>query len=571
MKYTSIIVNIVIWLTGYCSYSNSCINQPLQNTESVFVHLNSTNLLSGETLYYKLYALQSNNTPSLFSKIAYIEIFDPWQNSVIKQKIVLNNGIATGDIFISSNLKSGSYKLLAYTNEMFKNSIVFQTDLLIINPYDKLVIPGNNIIIDSTSIKENPSISATSNNTNKEILLNQSNFNKRSKIDFKLSEVLQSDADFMSGNYSISVRKQGLLDNLTSTTLTDKFKDENIFSNNRLTNYVKISEPRGSVVSGKIEGTDVSGLSLGLSIPGNPFEFKIATTDEQGNFYFTMADQLSSNEIFIQPLTPIKGTITIDSLYLKKDVLPEFVSYFLNESMRKEITDRSIANQVENVYYNIRKDSIITYNYNNENFYSPLQKTYLLDDYNRFLKVQETIVEIIPELYYKKRKDSYTLHSRDYVNEYSETMYGETLLFMDGVLIKDVSQFFNFDSRKIDKIEVVNSGYFYGNQLYNGIVSVYTKTGDFTPESNDSFPIYKGSILTTSPEKKYYQQTYNNSQFDRVPDYRYQLLWQPNFEFHNNGSYSFYSSDIAGTYTITVEGFKANGIPISLKSSFTVN
>ena len=109
--------------------------------ESIFVHYNTSSFFSGERLFYKVYCFnnQSENL-STISKIAYLEMISQDGKVVFKHKIRLENGIGFGDFSIPTSITTGSYKLFGYTHWMKNNNIeqFFQTDLIIINPYQKV-------------------------------------------------------------------------------------------------------------------------------------------------------------------------------------------------------------------------------------------------------------------------------------------------------------------------------------------------------------------------------------------------------------------------------------------------
>ena len=108
--------------------------------ETVFITLNSSTFVNGETLFYKLNCLKnSDKKPSTISKIAYVELIDSDKKVVFRNKLYLENGSGDGNYFIPSTLKTGNYKLIGYTNWMLNLSIteLFQTDISIINPFQE--------------------------------------------------------------------------------------------------------------------------------------------------------------------------------------------------------------------------------------------------------------------------------------------------------------------------------------------------------------------------------------------------------------------------------------------------
>ncbi len=108
--------------------------------ESIYVSLDKNFYVSGEYLRFKIYCLESGNKyPSMLSKIAYLELLDTGNNSIIQAKIQLIDGIGYGDLFIPSNFNSGNYIFRAYTKWM-RNcgpEEFFHSIITIINPFRK--------------------------------------------------------------------------------------------------------------------------------------------------------------------------------------------------------------------------------------------------------------------------------------------------------------------------------------------------------------------------------------------------------------------------------------------------
>ncbi len=139
------------------------------NPETLFLHTNTTVFVTGETLQYKLYSLK----PAVFvtspvSQIAYVELIDEDLKRIFIQKLNLENGIGQGDFFVPTTLKTGNYKLIAYTYWMLNKPVteLYQLDLSIINPFQK------NEKIVANDLKEFPSLEKDkkTKDTEKELL-----------------------------------------------------------------------------------------------------------------------------------------------------------------------------------------------------------------------------------------------------------------------------------------------------------------------------------------------------------------------------------------------------------------
>ncbi|WP_460218436.1 hypothetical protein [Psychroserpens sp. MEBiC05023] len=105
--------------------------------EVVYLHLNKSTYIKGESIGLKAYVLDkgskqlSNETTNLYCKISDAE------GTIIKKKLLLvNNGIAINDFTIDSLFTSGEYKIIAYTNWMknFDERNYFSQKIRVIDP-----------------------------------------------------------------------------------------------------------------------------------------------------------------------------------------------------------------------------------------------------------------------------------------------------------------------------------------------------------------------------------------------------------------------------------------------------
>ena len=169
--------------------------------EKIFIHLNSNFLLTGETLLYKLSCLNKlNNQYSKLSKIVYVEILNDKKERIVQQKIELKNGTAQGDFFIRNSLKSGNYKVIAYTKWMKNENFFTASDLNIINPYQTKIQKST----DAITLKPNNYQIRSSSPENNSIVLNKKEYNKREKVSFMIN---LNEKNIASNNLSVSVRK----------------------------------------------------------------------------------------------------------------------------------------------------------------------------------------------------------------------------------------------------------------------------------------------------------------------------------------------------------------------------
>ena len=111
-----------------------------------------------------------------------------------------------------------------------------------------------------------------------------------------------------------------------------------------------------------------------------------------------------------------------------------------------------------------------------------------------------------------------------------------------------------------------------GPQLFQGLISLQTKAGEF----QDTFfrsHLYNSDLIRPETAKSYFFQQYNAGEGNsRIPDFRYQLYWDPAFNFEDSSTkkLAIYSSDIKGTFEVELNGFSQTGNPVSISRTFEV-
>ncbi|NOQ92330.1 MAG: hypothetical protein GQ552_06390 [Flavobacteriaceae bacterium] len=548
--------------------------------EKIFVHQNTSFLLTGEYLYYKVYCLNNEtNNLSDFSKIAYVEMVGSDKDLVFRHKIILENGIGQGDYFIPTSVASGNYKLIAYTQWMRNGEIsnFYQNDISIINPFqeDQMAILTNNDISKVNPKTENKGNSIIYSNKNELIELNISSkeLKNREKVTININSFKNKLAY---GNYSISVRKiDSLQIPVRQTAKAFSNASQQKTTSTSIINSPKyLPELRGELFSGKVISREskkpISNAKVALSIPGENYIFKIANTNQQGIYYFNIGKAYDSKNTNIQILheNPDKFELVFNQHdSINYDNL-EFYKFRITSQEKELILNHSINNQIENAYSREKLDSLISASQIIP-FYNDKAKNYLLDDFTRFKTLKETFIEIVPEVYSRQKKGSYTFHVRVYNSEIETGLL--PLVIIDGNLIQNQNELLDLNSNKIKSISIVDKMYLYGSQIFEGIISINTFDGDYTSMISGG-SVKNINLLKPLANKMYFNQVYGKTNStNRIPDYRRQLLWEPNFKFNKDQeTITFYTSDVKGAFEICLEGFNVEGNPVSLKDIFYV-
>jgi hypothetical protein len=232
--------------------------------------------------------------------------------------------------------------------------------------------------------------------------------------------------------------------------------------------------------------------------------------------------------------------------------------FSLPPTLENFLIDQSINMQVENIFDQQVETIIIP---DTTSFYGIPDASYLLDDYTRFPVMEEVMREYVYGVNVRRENGKFVFKVLDIPQ--NEIMNKSPLVLLDGVPVHDIDKIMNIDPLNIRKIDVVHSRYYYGSLECSGIVAFYSYQSDL-PE----FTLNKNSIrqrfIGFQLEKSFYSPKYDapESIQNRIPDFRNQLLWDPQIHTDEKGlaKINFYTSDKSGTYRIVVHGLSSNGL-----------
>jgi hypothetical protein len=337
-----------------------------------------------------------------------------------------------------------------------------------------------------------------------------------------------------------------------------------------------IPERSGHIIHGNVlknDGSPASWIKTYLSSSGKIIRLYPSLSNEEGKVKFEMQDFFGLAKIIVQT------NFRKDSLYTIK-IKPPFSNQFsdqvippfsLSHNLRTQLVNRSVAMQVQDIYFSNDHSKIKPISIDSSAFYGKASETYLLDDYTRFPVMEEVMREYVPGVFVRKRKDGFHFML---LNDIEKNAFNESpLILLDGVPIFDEDEIMNFSPVQVKKLEVVTKRWFLGELNFDGIVSYTTYNGDLGSfQLNPKCVVldYEGLQL----QREFYSPKYEtkNAQESRLPDQRHLLYWNPDVVTDTSGrtELKFYTSDISGDYSIVVEGMANNGATGNSVSTFTV-
>jgi len=517
-------------------------------SERVFVRTDKDCYVAGENILTKFIVTEGNFTPSIISKVGYLEISNA-QRPFITIKLALENGIGTAKIKIPFDIPSGIYQLTAYTRFMRNEGYdaFFKKHIAIINPAvaaetDKVALVENK----PSAVRQNKSNTISVSTDMKE-------YSSRSKVILSIEGLPDNIADL-----TISVIKNEELADLSAFSKPD---EKIVLKSARKLKppYEYLPEYEGHILTGTVM-PDPENMSYNASLGfvGNDIYYtKGQKVDGKNEVRFYTKGVYGKQQVVMTLVSQFYNLIPYSMNLVSSfcDNIPENLPKLLIYNNQDAISERFISAQLDETINIDTLPAISQF----ENYYNITpSSTYDLDEYTRFSTLGETIFEFITfvrvsKINGERRIRVFTLESERYNR-------GNTLVLLDGAPIYDHEFVLNYNPYLIKTVNIYGGRFTFGGEVYESIVSFVSKEQNlpgFRLDSSAQMFDYECPELPahfSSPD-------YSKENNLRIPDFRNTLYWEPflNLPSEKSASRSFYTSDIKGSYLIKVEGFTQDG------------
>jgi hypothetical protein len=520
--------------------------------ESLAIHLNSTFFLTGESLLFNVYCFTKGNPAarSALSSIAYIELIGEDQKPFAQMKVKLHNGIGNGDFFFPSNVPSGNYTFIAYTKWMrnFSAADFYRQTITVINPQIKPTISDRVV-----NPKKNQAIIRNSNSGDFSFTVDKEAYDQREKINVQL-------AAGTTASVTLSVNVRLLEPELTQPDPWREVIDSSSAPHAKAMHF--LPDVRSELITGtvidKANGKPVSKALVTLSAPARNYDFIVSSTDSLGRYYFNKKSNESGYLLLSAPGRELDDlSFQNESNFLDHAEAFAPPKLVLDTNMTTLIGNRYLSAQVENAFYNIKKDSLQN-RATEMKFFTAANKVYKLDDFTRFATMEDVFREIVSEVVVKIRDGNFSLLMTNSTSGYR--FVNPPLVLIDGIPIADANVVMRYDPLLIKQISLVTQHYYYGGMETDGILSIETYNGD--AKNISATGMTRVNYISPLPAKIYYTPEYESgNNLARIPDFRTQLYWNPSITIDPGVSdtITFFSGDLAGKYFIEIVGVTSTG------------
>ena len=556
-----------------CQVADKLSGQIYTYREKLILNSDREIYVAGEQVLLKIFKMDgTTSAPVNLSKVVYLELLDDLNNPVTRIKTRVDGTSGSAAIRLPDTLSSANYLIRAYTAWMrnFPEYLFANKMISVINPFKdltKITAPSPDYIPEESLYRPESEKSPLNLSAGDAIEiktgLNKDIYGTREKVKVDLS-VTDPGGTIDHADLSVSVIKSFLSDSILNC-LTGNPDSEK--QNARIAgDPAHLPEVEGELIRGvifnKVTDEPLKYTDISLSLIGTKARCQFMKTNSEGEFIFVLKDLTGIEEIVIQPLNPEPSGSYVELRHPFSDTFASlsFPPFRMDSTFAGLINNAVIAMQVNRMYENeIPKDQTGTITEMN-NFFGDLVKSVRTVDYIELTDFREVVKEIIPEvvLFRKDRQPALKVTSS---NPY-QIFTNKALVLLDGVPVTDIEKLLSISARELEKVEIINSRYFYADYVFEGIISFITKKGNLSSlEEDNSFfrQVFEGCLK----KEEFYSPAYDSdsSRLSRIPDFRNTLFWKPDVILTSGctETIEFYTSDEAAEYLIIAEGFTSDG------------
>ena len=534
--------------------------------ERVYMQTDKQLYLAGEIVYMKVLTVSYDKKPLSFSKIAYVELVNE-SISLVQIKIELSNGVGEGWMELPLNLPTAHYRLIAYTRFMRNEneSVFFEKNIGIINTF----LPNQ---ISRNKSEETPmqTLDYTYDPTCA-VQTDKTVYSIREKGNLKL-DGLPNDVHTLS--VSIAGKSDVAIDDTNEIWQWEKQTTtvSKTFSGNYIPEY------EGHIITGKIVPAQSSTNTVDeiltplLSFPGDKLYLFEGQRDESNNVFFYASNTAGVKEMATSALNHTDNIFRIDlqSPFIEQHASKKLPALRVDSSHFNNLLDRKVALQA---LYSFTKDTLLQNRTGDNRFNLKPTNTYLLDEFTRFIVMNELMVEFIFDLRFRKNvRQKWELYLSKKTG-LTDIFWVRPLVVLDGIPIMEHSIIYNYDPLLVERVNIYAGEYAYGGMKYDGIAEFLTYKRNYPSLTIDQ-SIQIVNYAGAQAPRRFIIPDYSieKNRISRLPDYRHTLLWEPMTPTNAQSSIEipFYTSDFTGEFLVTVEGLTEEGKIIYASKSFEV-
>ena len=521
------------------------------------IYVVNENIRFSAVLYSGLTALHSEG-----SRVLYVELVNSGGIALSSSKYPITGNWSAGYLPIPSTLLTGQYYLRCYTRWMrnFGPRSYSYVPLRMLNPYT------SEVEVSHEGSGTNPLINARPGSMAVSVSTELSAYRPGEMVEAEIS-LLKNIRSIPYG--CVTVVPAGAIDTVSSLVRADNGPGP---ADPFRFNF--IPEIRGMSVSGAViqQGSQqpLPDTRIYLSILGKDPLFFATNTGPEGRFLINIPSRQGNQEMFVVPgeQTGDSTEVLIDNDFTTDPLPFQPEPFHLGQDEYPLASRLSFQMQLENIYLasspadSAAREESARY----VPFYGNPEITVILDEFVNLPNLQEVIENLVPKVLISRRKGRlhFIIESENPV-----TSFFSPLVLVDHIPVFEIKDIMAIPPSKIDRIEVVPELYVRGSVKFGGIISIFSRQGDFAgirlPAGSYFFdyPAFQpvpGPLETRHPGN------------GKIPDTRNTIFWTDHLELNGDRpvKISFRAPFLPGKYHILFRGISRDGSPGFGLNSFMV-
>lgn len=544
MRKAFTILSFIIILVGLSYLAGANPNGGITYKNDKVTLFTDRNLyISGEKILFSAFI---DNDAQVKSSVLYIEIVSQDGLQVYSDKYQIFEKKASGTLTIPTNLSTGDYYVKAYTRWMRNFSPIdySYTSIKVVNIDNQAIAPissGNGK--EFISLYEASSTSKTNAiTTNREVYLPRD------------TAIITIDAS----QFSTPI-DWACLTIASSSSVNTLMSRPNDVKSKEFTYYFK-PEDNGISISGRVVNSDSGAAEaytlVNISILGPYPDFTATHADSLGYFSVVLPQVFGNYDLYIGSDGNSSNRISIDNDFCTKKIGFENIQFSM--SSEEYSAAQNIINNIEvaNHFSNSKPYSCCqTKNQFSTtlSFYGTPDIVFDFKKYVNLLSVKEYFHELIP-VTVKEKKGRITFGFKE---NHAEFKIFEPLILIDNMVITDASRIFATDPTLLSHVEIITKPYYKGAMVYGGVVSFFSKKGNFAGIELPSSDLFLNYKFYSSESSCNISQTICKDS----PDTRNTVLWINNLKIEEDNitTITFEAPETKGEYDILLRGVNKKG------------
>ena len=267
---------------------------------------------------------------------------------------------------------------------------------------------------------------------------------------------------------------------------------------------ITLRETEGHIIEARVKNIygghafKGSQISPSLSIVGKQIHYFEGRMVDDSTAVFNTFGLHGRQPLVLSAMTSTGTSLPIEMISPFAALVPRELPHLVFRYKRSEVEARSISMQRRQASERLRagesagmEEVVVPLDYDETLFGNHPDLTYNLDEYRQFLTVREVLLEYVKCVRVNRSNNVTQLTVRKTQDSYNSSW--PSMVLIDGMPVADVERFLNYDARRVHFINIYGGQYTFGNGVYNGILSVVTRSGRLTNypvERNMQYLVY---------------------------------------------------------------------------------